>query len=197
MITTQQLREIAPYAPKTAIETYPALLSELMVVYQINTRGRITAFLAQLAHESGSFRYVEEIADGSAYEGRADLGNVVRGDGKKFKGRGLIQITGRGNYLRCSLALFGDDRLLKNPELLEQPRYAVQSACWFWKDKGLNELADLPDTWTKAVKKLDGKGKPYLKKYTKFQWITKIINGGQNGISERELFYSRARKLFD
>ena len=95
-------------------------------------------FIAQIGHESGQLKYSEEIASGKAYEGRKDLGNTQQGDGVKFKGRGLIQITGRFNYIQLSKDL-GED-FIKNPELLSTPKYAVQSACWFWNKNKLNDL---------------------------------------------------------
>lgn len=185
MITEETLRKIAPSAPKSVYAFVP-YLNVWMEKFHITTYNRITTFLAQLAHESGSFRYVRELASGKAYEGRADLGNIYPGDGIFFKGRGLIQITGRSNYRACSLALFGDLRLLKNPELLESPQYAVASACWFWSMKGLNEIADQPGNAVFVRKE---------KKYTKIEWITLKINGGQNGLSDRKQFYEIAKKI--
>ena len=84
--------------------------------YSINTPIRFAAFIAQLAHESGSFFYTEELASGAAYEGRKNLGNTVKGDGVTYKGRGFIQITGRANYTSLSKE-FGVD-FVKNPKLL-------------------------------------------------------------------------------
>lgn len=189
-LTKLQLKEIAPGTNHFALDTYPALLSDAMPRWEINTPQRVQAFLAQLAHESGSFKYVREIASGNAYEGRRDLGNIFPGDGKRFKGRGLIQCTGRTNYQECSLALFGDNRLLLNPDILATPTYAVESACWFWKTKGLNEIADKPEDWEKVIVREDGS----TKRYSKIQWITRKINGGLNGINEREEMYERAKK---
>jgi putative chitinase len=192
MIDANQLRQIAPAAKVSNLTIYAPLLSELMPKYGINTAKRITAFLAQLAHESGSFNYTEEIASGQAYEGRKDLGNVNPGDGKKFKGRGLIQITGRNNYNSCSKSLFGDQTLLKYPEKLKEPRYAAESACWFWRGWGLNEVADNEDSWTHTTRNPDGTPKHT---YNKFEWLTKLINGSQNGLAERKAFYERAKQV--
>lgn len=139
-----------------------------MKQYGIDTPVRQAAFLSQLAHESGRFYYVEEIASGKAYEGRKDLGNTQPGDGVRFKGRGLIQLTGRSNYRQLSQQLGVDFE--NNPELLKTPQYAVQSACWFWDSRNLNELADVRD----------------------IRAITKRINGGYNGFADREALY----KLF-
>ena len=140
--------------------------------YHIDNPARQAAFLAQIAHESGSLIYTREIASGKAYEGRKDLGNTVPGDGQRFRGRGLIQITGRANYAGCSTALFGGAQvLLIHPERLEEPAPAARSAAWFWWKRGLNELAD--------------KGE--------FDQITRRINGGQNGRAERRAFWKTAK----
>lgn len=142
-----------------------------MEQYQINTPQRIAMFLANICHESGSFRYVREIASGEAYEGRKDLGNVQPGDGKRFKGRGLIQITGRTNYAAISKA-FGVDFVAK-PDLLETPEWAAKSACWWWFNRGLNKVADTGD---------------FLK-------VVKMINGGTNGLQDREKHYARINQV--
>lgn len=170
-----QLRAIMPFATPGNREKFLPVLNELMPKYGIDSVLRVSAFLAQIAHESGSLRYVKEIASGEAYDiGRlaARLGNTpeVDGDGQRYKGRGLIQITGHDNYERTGRALSLD--LLKSPELLETTQYAVESACWWWKQQGLNELADKGD----------------------FRRITKVINGGYNGLASREAFYNVALK---
>lgn len=170
-ITGQQLASIAG-VPLARVDKFVPYLNGAMEHYQINTPARVAAFLAQLAHESGGFRYVRELASGRAYEGRKDLGNVYSGDGVRFKGRGLIQITGRSNYaaLEKDLPLLG---LLQNPHWLESDRWAVWSAGWFWNKKGLNALAD------------DGL----------FKQITRKINGGYNGLEDRYKYYERAKKV--
>lgn len=187
LITKEQLKKIVPFISQNALETFVPHLNALLPKYNINTPQRIAAFIAQVAHESGSFKYVREIASGKAYEGRKDLGNIYEGDGVKFKGRGLIQITGRSNYYACSIALFGDDRLLKNPDLLTTPTYAVESACWYWSARNLNDIADKPEDWKTfaTIRKV-------RKEYTKLQWLTIKINGGLNGYEDRHEFYQRA-----
>ncbi len=184
MVTAPYLKQIMPGLQQTTVDTFMPHLNNFMPMYEINNFMRQAAFLAQLAHESGSFRYMTELASGTAYEGRADLGNVHPGDGVKFKGRGLIQITGRNNYGVVSKVIFGDARLLDHPELLATPQYAVQSACWYWKDRGLNEIADQPDDWSKSVGKW-----PNL---NRFQYITLRINGGLTHYDERLALYKRA-----
>lgn len=188
-MTAEQLKAIIPAIKQGAIDAYLPHLSTFMVKYDIITPRRIGGFIAQVAHESANFSAVREFASGAAYEGRADLGNTQTGDGVRYKGRGLIQITGRGNYKWCSRDLFADDRLLETPDLLTTPQYAVQSACWFWKvAKGLNGVADHPEDWTHLWAH-NGKT------YTKFQWLTLLINGGQNGLAERQANYDRARQV--
>ena len=173
MITLDQLRSIIPFAG-TRAATFLAPLNAAMAEFGINTTARQTAFLAQIAHESGSLRYVREIASGVAYEGREDLGNTEPGDGERFRGRGLIQITGRANMAECSVALYGDPMtLIDHPEFLELPVQACRSAAWFWESRGLNDLAD--------------KGA--------FERITRRINGRLKGLADRLEFYERAKKV--
>ena len=170
VITEQQFRQMMPHAGGRLDAHWP-LIVPTMEAANINTPARIAAFLAQLAHESGEYRYMEEIADGSDYEGRLDLGNTEPGDGVWFKGHGPIQITGRANHEACGLALGID--LINTPTLLTRPEYGTASACWFWttgnRKIDLNILADRD--W--------------------FKTITRIINGGLNGLSDRRLYWDR------
>ncbi|OLF55425.1 glycoside hydrolase family 19 protein [Pseudomonas chlororaphis] len=176
MQLAEQLLQILPNARPQAGVFAPAL-NAAMSHRQINTPKRMAAFLAQIGHESGQLRYVREIWGPTPaqikYEGRADLGNTAVGDGFKYRGRGLIQVTGRNNYRQCSLGLFGDERLLALPELLEQPQWAAESAAWFWQHNGLNELADRDQ----------------------FNSITRRINGGLNGLEDRLQLWARAREV--
>jgi putative chitinase len=181
-ITLDQLKKICPFAPR-GLDAYVPYLNKFMPMYGIDTLDKVRAFIAQLAHESGSFRYTSELASGKDYEGRKDLGNIYPGDGVKFKGHGLIQITGRANHLECGKALVID--LISTPTLLTTPQYAVQSACWFWQKRGLNEIAANPDKkyiWNK-------------KERTAFEWITIKINGGLNGLEDRKQYYEKAKKV--
>ena len=168
MLDEATLLKIMPHA-KSRVQDFLEPLNAAMREFHINTPVRQAAFLAQIAHESGELRYVEEIASGIAYEHRKDLGNTQPGDGMKFKGRGLIQITGRNNYFECGKALGVD--LITNPELLETPDLACRSAAWFWASRGLNDRADMGD----------------------FERITKRINGGLNGYQERLVYHARAK----
>jgi predicted chitinase len=170
-MTNEQLKAIMPQSTEANRQKYLPSLNKYMQEYGINTPARQAAFIAQIGHESAQLRYMEEIASGEAYEGRKDLGNTQPGDGKRFKGRGPLQITGRKNYQRISDA-WGVD-FIANPELLTTPEYAAKSACWWWHDHGLNALADVGD----------------------FLQITKIINGGTNGLIDRTAIYERAKKV--
>lgn len=171
-MTRDELLKIMPYAAKR-VDVFLAPLIAAMDEFEINTPARQAAFLAQVGHESGQLLYVKELASGEAYEGRKDLGNTRPGDGVRYKGRGLIQITGRANYAACGAALGLD--LIAEPELLEQPGNACRSAGWFWKTHRLNELAD------------EG--------MASFGLITKRINGGLNGINDRLALYRAANEV--
>ena len=130
--------------------------------YSIKTQLRFCHFFAQLAHESGNFRYMEEIASGAAYEGRKDLGNVNKGDGVRYKGRGPIQLTGRANYRKYGQQLGIDFE--NNPEIVAIPSIGLMVACKFWAANGLNLLADQDDV----------------------RAVTRRINGGYNGFEDRK-----------
>jgi putative chitinase len=168
-LTAEQLKSISPNISDKAIGLFLPYLNKYMPQYGIDTPQRISAFLAQIIHESGGFKYVREIWGPTLQQRKYErdfkeywpekpsdkkpaptqrnyvaynLGNCYAGDGQHFKGHGLIQITGRDNHKRCSIALFGDDRLLANPELLTIPEYAVQSACWYIPWRGLLDELD-------------------------------------------------------
>lgn len=190
-LTAQQLKDILPGVSDKTSLIYLPILNVLLPVYKIDTPARIGAFIAQVGYECINFTTMAEIGTGQEYEGRADLGNTHPGDGPRYKGRGAIQVTGRDNYAWCSKDLFGDDRLLKAPETLLQPEYAIRSACWFWTvaKSTLNSVCDQPETYTHNW----GKTKETEKVYTKIQWITLLINGGQNGLTTRTKFYNEAK----
>lgn len=171
MIESATLRMIMSNAPTATLDAYAPLLSVAMREASINTVTRGAAFVAQLAHESAEFRYMEEIADGSAYEGRQDLGNVRPGDGRRFKGRGPIQVTGRSNYRAAGQALALD--LEEHPEMASLPSVGFRIAAWYWSMRGLNRLADACD----------------------FRSITKAINGGYNGLAERIVYYHKSLEV--
>ena len=149
-------------------------IASVMATRQIDTPLRQAHFLAQIGHESGELRFRAEIGSGEAYEGRYDLGNTQPGDGRRFKGRGLIQLTGRANYREYGRAISREAELLANPELLEtDPDLCVDVAGWFWAKRNLNTLADADDLTR----------------------ITKRINGGLNGLEDRRRLLKRAKAL--
>lgn len=156
-------------------QTFLPFLEDAMHEFEINTPARQAAFLAQIGHESGGLHWLVELwgpTDAQRrYELRYDLGNITPGDGYRFRGRGLMQITGRANYRDVGLALGVD--LETHPELLGEPGLACRSAAWFWKSRGLNELADAG----------------------LFERITRKINGGLNGYPERLGLYAAAKAV--
>lgn len=168
MITTDELAKIMQ-CPLARASKWVTAINHTMNKYSINTPLRQAHFLAQVGHESGRLIYVRELASGKAYEGRKDLGNIVAGDGVRYKGRGLIQITGRANYQAITNDLGID--FIKHPEFLETAENAALSAGWFWNRHKLNEKADL-DLLTQ---------------------ITKKINGGTNGLQDRLLLLGLAK----
>jgi putative chitinase len=163
--------------------TYKDSINEALNKYGIVKPAQITAFLSQIGHESGGLKWSTELASGKAYEGRKDLGNTSKGDGVKYKGRGLIQVTGKVNYQKMSEA-FGED-FVKNPELIATPKYAVLTAAHFWSNRkkkykgrslNLNEIAEDLDHTEPANAGVN---------YPAYEIITRGINGGVNGLKDR------------
>ena len=150
-------------------------LNQTFNANQINTPLRMCHFLAQVIHESGEFRYTSEIwgptAAQSGYEGRKDLGNDSQGDGYKYRGRGWIQLTGKANYKTASTDLSQD--FVNNPDLLSQYPGAAVISGWYWNKHNLNVLADLDDILS----------------------ITKRINGGTNGLTDRQQWLTKAKAV--
>ena len=197
--TIDQLKKLIPTAAGGVQAWYDGL-NDALPQYQIITPQRVAAFIAQCAHESGGFRLMEEnlnykaatltklwpqryppgVAEqyagkaeaiaNKSYSGRMGNGDEASGDGWKFRGRGLIQLTGRSNYTECSKFLFNDNTLVDNPDILLDPYYATHSACWFWNKQNLNALADTGDIKT----------------------MTKKINGGFIGLDDRIKHYNHA-----
>lgn len=130
--------------------------AEWLTTGGIDTPGRLAEFLAQACLETDYFRVLEEYASGADYEGRKDLGNTVAGDGKRFKGRGIFQCTGRFNYANYGKRLGLD--LIKEPALAARPDISVRIAVLYWNDKGLNAYADRADT--KAISRAINRGNP-------------------------------------
>lgn len=173
-VTLQLLRALATKAdPKVLNEALVKSLNRWTVQYAITSPLRLAHFLAQSAHETDGFKTLVEYASGKRYEGRKDLGNTQPGDGVKYKGRGIFQLTGRSNYAFYG-KLTGDD-LVSFPDLAAHPDVAVQIACVYWSRKGLNAWADKDD----------------------LKQITRRINGGFNGLADRSNYLVRAKKLLN
>ena len=173
-ITPEVLKAISPYITTQKANIYADLLAKCMREFGLcDNLNRCAMFLAQILHESGHLRYTEEIASGQRYEFRADLGNTEVGDGKKYKGRGLLQITGRANYEQMAKYMGLD--LVNHPEILSTPSNAVLSACTWWslRQSKLNKYADAGN----------------------IEGVTKIINGGLNGSVERSQLFEKAIKV--
>jgi putative chitinase len=168
----EKLTLVMPRALADRIALYYDPLVAGMKKYGITTPRRMAHFIAQIGHETASFRYAEELADGSAYEGRADLGNTQPGDGVRFKGRGLIQLTGRANYTEYSRDA-GVDYVSRPQQVARDPFVAVDVACWYWNKRKINALADRDDV--KAV--------------------TKAVNGSYNGLDDRIEYLVRAKAV--
>ncbi|MEO6315624.1 MAG: glycoside hydrolase family 19 protein [Chitinophagaceae bacterium] len=174
---------------------FMVFINETCDKFEISTPIRQLCFLAQVGHESGSLFFTEELASGAAYEGRKNLGNTQPGDGIRFKGRGLIQITGRANYKAVGDAL--GINLVANPKLLggknvnlctsAQLKNAAMSAGWYWNSRKLNAIADKIDI-RKPIE--TGTNLEY------FILLTKKINGGTNGLNDRLNRYSAGVKFF-
>ena len=149
-------------------------LQNCLVKFEINTLPRIRHFMAQISHESGAGRYTEEIASGDAYEWREDLGNNQRGDGRRFKGAGYIQLTGRANYQAFA-------NYMKDPRIMEgvsyvSMRYPFTSAGFWWHRNGMNALCDTNPT---------------------VEQVTRRVNGGYNGLADRKMYYDRCLKYLN
>jgi putative chitinase len=175
-LNAETLRAIAPRYSGAAgvrqseiIDRVGPVLEATLTEYGIDTVLRAAHFLAQICHESAGFRTTEEFADGSAYEGRPDLGNNEPGDGERFKGRGLIQLTGRANYAKYG-TIIGVD-VVADPEAAAEPVMSLKIACEFWKQHQLNRFADVDDLET----------------------VTRRINGGLNGLESRRTYLAKAK----
>ncbi len=158
---------------KTIIDAVGAALDVTLRTYAIDTDLRVAHFVAQICHEAAGLRTTEEFASGAAYEGRQDLGNTRPGDGQRYKGRGLIQLTGRANYRRYG-AILGLD-LESDPEVAGDPVISLRIACEYWRAKRLNAHADRDDLRT----------------------ITQLINGGQNGFEDRMSYLAKAKSVLN
>ena len=156
------------------IDAIQPLLAATLERFGIDTVDRVAYWAGQVCVESDQFSTTVEYASGAAYEGRNDLGNTEPGDGRRFKGRGLIQLTGRHNYATAGVALGLD--LIRAPSIAAEPLNALVIACWFWQSRNLSAVADMPEEVEPP----------------KIERITRKINGGLNGIVERDEATDRA-----
>jgi len=169
----QILKQAFPNALDAHIAEFAAPIADVMDCYEINTFLRQAHFLAQIGHESGELLYREEIASGRAYEWRRDLGNTQRGDGVRFKGRGLIQLTGRYNYQKYDEFRQANGKYIENPSLVaDEPFTCVDVAGWYWDQRKLNRYADKDSVWS----------------------VTYRINGGYNGLRDRMRLLGLAKR---
>ena len=173
-ITQAQLLRAVPTLNKARMADFVDSFNKYSDTFCITTPLRAVHSLAQVFHESFKLYYTEEIASGANYEGRKDLGNIHKGDGVRFKGRGFLQITGRANYKAYAESGYCVGDLMRHPEWLAQSPGNQKASMWFWKTHGLNALADHDDILA----------------------ITKKVNGGTNGLSQRKYYYRRFKLVF-
>lgn len=179
-ITKEQILQIMPNA-KDVADLYLPYINGYNEVFKIDTPLRMAHFLAQIAHESNELRNVKEIGSSSYFEKydtgklKKMLGNLKPGDGYRYRGRGLIHITGRANYMEYQKSSRCKGDIITHPELLEKPLGAVKSAMWFWESHGLNKLADKDSVLA----------------------VTRRINGGTNGLESRKNYLARAKKALN
>lgn len=206
------IKIIAPKCNNTIVQGLIDTFNKYANYFKIDDQYKVGQFLAQSCHESDHYKTTTEYASGVAYEGRKDLGNIVKGDGVLFKGRGLFQTTGRNNYKKANQELLElpflpnaykllliNDGLLKNPKLLQDPILATLSALIYWKDKDLNKYA-LPlnkQVSYKRFKRVNGKLVSYLDNMDAEEAMCRAINGGLNGFNERKRLYSIILKEFN
>lgn len=173
VITSDQLRHVAPQGRADLIDGFVNAFNLKASSFGISTALSTQHFAAQCAAESDGFRTFREYASGDGYDTRTDLGNTPQrdGDGRLWKGRGAIQLTGHTNYVAFAQAI-GDPQILRNPALVEGPYYGTLAALWFWQRRGLTAFAERDDILS----------------------ITKRINGGYNGLADRKTYLARAKK---
>ncbi len=186
LITEEQLKKIFKNCKPDKIKLYTKAFNEVWPQYSIDTPKRMAAFLGQVAVESGELKYDVELPSkwnkrnvkdpneptGTLYEGRKNLGNNQKGDGPKFIGRGILQLTGRANYADYSKKLGID--LIANPELAATPEVAVKVACQYFKDRGLLPLAD---AWnlSEITRRVNGEAKLHLEQRMAYSEVAKKL----------------------
>lgn len=187
VINQSQLRRAVPKLYMPRLDEFVASFNMYAVYFGVDTKKRVIHYLAQVFHESGCLRYVEEIASGAAYDTGAKaiaLGNTPEkdGDGQKYKGRGFIQLTGAANYRNFNLCDFCMEDVVKHPEKVALYPLNQVASLWFWEKNRLSEIADLDDGGSA--------GDDIVRR------ITKRVNGGYNGLSDRLYYYRRFKKEF-
>lgn len=198
-LSPELIYQVFPLCHKPLVQELIPYLNEYLPAFGIDSKLEICHFLAQAGHETDSFKVLVEYASGNAYEYNLELGNVLKGDGPKFKGHGIFMTTGRKNHQLAgqqlaALPVFGQDRkifdhdaVLDNPLLLAEPRWAVASACIYWKEKGLSAFC-VADTQLVTLRRLI-KGQWVNYACSPIEAITRRINGGMNGFQERKRYY--------
>lgn len=174
-VTAERLRRLAPTGKPDIIAGVAAGFDRLAPAAGVTTQLRLCHFLAQAAHETDRFRTLEEYggpAYFARYEGRRDLGNTQAGDGARFHGRGIFQLTGRFNYRRFGEAI--DVDLEREPERAKEPEISLRVALAYWRERGCNAAADADDVVA----------------------VTKLINGGRNGLAERTRLLAVAKGIW-
>jgi putative chitinase len=163
------LLAIAPNSKAAIRQGFAASMADCITRADLSNKLRLAHFIAQCAHESAGITTTTEFASGRAYEGRKDLGNIIAGDGPAFKGRGLIQNTGRANYTRLA-KVFGVDFVSQPAKVAAFP-WAATTAAQYWKDRNINPSADRDD----------------------IRAVTLRVNGGENGLASRQAYLAKAK----
>ena len=172
LITKKQLSRIWDVSETTISDRIINDLNACLVRFQINTSVRIRHFISQISHESGGGKWMKELASGDDYEGRKDLGNTQPGDGRKYKGAGFIQLTGRANYASFSKYM-NDPKVMDGVDYVAL-NYPATSAGYWWYNNRMNALCDR---------------NPLIEE------VTKRVNGGLRGIEDRKVYYSRCLEV--
>lgn len=175
-ITQTQLLRAVPTLCRARLNEFVASFNMYAIYFGLDQPCRMAHYLAQVFHETGELRYVEEIASGDNYEGRKDLGNTQKGDGRRFKGRGFIMLTGRSNYTAFRDYDLCTEDVVEHPRLVAEYPLNQVASMWFWEKNRLNAIADQGNT-EKVVER-----------------ITRKVNGGTNGLSQRKYYYRRFKK---
>lgn len=199
-ITVDLLKQLAPGSKKSGYKYLAGLslwMNKWFPEFDIDTKPEVCHILTQLAHESDSFNAMEEYASGQQYEGRLDLGNKVKGDGIKFKGRGPLQMTGRSIYNQLGIKAGSPLKFIYNPELLATPEWGVWAAAIFWTERGLLSISNMSDDSKLPYKRKLDNGLSEIIMVSPIEFISRKINGGINGLQERIKLYEKAKEIIN